>query len=663
MTSDKRTTGKAEYNRKSRNKRRDIGGKSAAPSRAGIDFEKPPPGDEMAWMKTYLPAAFPLPFGDVHHEIRDAFRYSLETGDDMAAAAPRGTGKSTEFNALALRAVLEGITPFPAVIPWDGKAKKRALRFWANELCFNARLHRDYPEATAPFKACRGVANRLAAVTQNSEATGARLGLDEGVIVLPNGLGAIGSATINGNPRGLNYSTIDGRTMRPSFALIDDPQDRKTAKSKSRVQDTIDRIRSDVKGMAGPDSKMPIVLSGTVLERDDVMEYFLSLPDWRSVRVGQITAWPKDFTEKGSESRKLWDEWNDIRQDGEREKNEGKNALRFYVEHQAAMTEGMAVSWAERYDRRRGQPDALYAAMHDYYVMGEAAFAAERQNEPLKQGVTLYNLTPEIIQSRATDRLAGVVPDWATDVIAATDVNPSYGLTWGAVGFRKDQAAAVIAYGIHQMHVSGNETTAVKKKAVTDQLVLLGKKLAALPCKPKPWIIDAGGESFEAVTEFCVSSVASCGMVAIAATGKAAKAYKPYGSLVHGSPREGCFLRKKRNENGVWISWINWHADQWRECAQKAWTGSIGAPGSCSLPAGHHREFAEQICREQLQGKGEIGGQMVWVWNTQPGAHDFGDVMAMAYMGAAWSGIGTSGQVLQPKAIKRRPRSGGVVYL
>jgi hypothetical protein len=59
-----------------------------------------------------------------------------------------------------------------------------------------------------------------------------------------------------------------------------------------------------------------------------------------------------------------------------------------------------------------------------------------------------------------------------------------------------------------------------------------------------------------------------------------------------------------------------------------------------------HIEFAEQVAREQLQGRQEIAGQMVWVWHTQPGPHDYGDVMTMAYALAAWGGIGTGGRIV-----------------
>ena len=116
--------------------------------------------------------------------------------------------------------------------------------------------------------------------------------------------------------------------------------------------------------------------------------------------------------------------------------------------------------------------------------------------------------------------------------------------------------------------------------------------------------------------------------------------------------REGDYVDVEFDVRGR--KWVAWNADYWREAAQKAWTGSVGAPGSCSLPAGNHRDFAEQVCREQLAGKGEVGGAMVWTWNTLPGRHDFGDCMAMLFMGAAWQGIGTSGAAATPAPTKAR---------
>jgi hypothetical protein len=224
------------------------------------------------------------------------------------------------------------------------------------------------------------------------------------------------------------------------MAIVDDPQDRKTANSPPRVRETVERIDGDIAGMAGPNRRMPIVMCCTVIKRGDVAEHYLGDVDWRSVRVAQIVTWPDKWADKGGKARVLWESWDDARMEGESGHDGGKAAVDFYLANKAEMTAGMSVSWDQRFDAKRGQPDALYSAMLDYHVMGEEAFAAERQNAPIVHGVTIYELTPDVILSRAdSSRPAGAVPDWARLRVAATDINPSYGLTWGALGFGADQ--------------------------------------------------------------------------------------------------------------------------------------------------------------------------------------------------------------------------------
>jgi hypothetical protein len=62
-------------------------------------------------------------------------------------------------------------------------------------------------------------------------------------------------------------------------------------------------------------------------------------------------------------------------------------------------------------------------------------------------------------------------------------------------------------------------------------------------------------------------------------------------------------------------------------------------------------------------GKADVGGTMIWNYHTQPGKHDFGDVMAMCYAGAAWVGIGTGGQVVAVQKQRTRARSIGGIQL
>jgi hypothetical protein len=175
----------------------------------------------------------------------------------------------------------------------------------------------------------------------------------------------------------------------------------------------------------------------------------------------------------------------------------------------------------------------------------------------------------------------------------------------------------------------------------------------ALPCKTDVWAIDANGTDFDAVLRFCARASVECGIPAQGFTGQGARNYKPFGKTVDGRPAEQCH-RAIDMASRPPRKWIKWNADYWREVAQRAWLGTVGAPGSLSLFKGTHTEFAEQTCRERLMGKGEIGGAMMWNWYTQPGKHDYGDTLSQAYAAAAWGGIGTGGQVIRRKYTETR---------
>jgi len=96
---------------------------------------------------------------------------------------------------------------------------------------------------------------------------------------------------------------------------------------------------------------------------------------------------------------------------------------------------------------------------------------------------------------------------------------------------------------------------------------------------------------------------------------------------------------------------VAWHADYGGEVAQKAWLGEVGSPGSISLHDGNHEDFAIQVTNKRLMGRADVGGDTLWNWHNLPGKQDFHDAMAQAYALAAFSGIGTGGQVeAKPKA-------------
>lgn len=614
-----------------------------------------------AWMKHHGGAAFDQPFSADHKRVIAKIEEAINGGGLFALAMPRGHGKSTLLKWATLYCLLTGRRKFVVVIAATAEMAQGIIEFVRQQIQESDTLHAHYPHVTAYARATDGKAIK-AKYQLRSDGKTSGIHWSKTTLVLPESLGPDAAAYpsngaileghgLTGAIRGKWKDTKTGKVLRPDFVLIDDPQTRESAESESQCNMRERIITGDVLGLAGPRKKIAAVMPCTIVRKGDLADRFLDHkrhPEWSGLTTRLIEKWP-------DEQKGLWREYAELYQEGVAMGDGPGAAYQFYRANRDAMDAGAVVSWASRV--RDGEISALHTAENLLIETGEQ-FWAEYQNKPLETGVSLYTLNPDVIMSRTTTRQPGVVPEWSRLRIAATDVNPSYGLTWALLSFGQDQTSAVLTYGVHKTSISGEFTKGETDRAIYEALVQHGKQLASAPCRPESWFIDAGGAAFDVVLRFCAESVRLCGIQAIACTGRGARNYRPYGKQVIGKQREGCHMASDPTGR----KWIAWNADYWREMAQKAWTGSIGAPGSCSLPSGHHRTFAEQICREQLQGKAEVGGQMVWVWSTQPGPHDYGDCMGMCYMGAAWAGIGTVG-VVQVQQIKRRPRSSGVIHL
>lgn len=614
--------------------------------------------DPPRWLKHYLAEAYPRPFDKPHLAIIDGAIHASDTGGRFAVVAERGIGKSTELWGLILYLKLSGRQPFPVCLPWSAKPLKKAMSFWKSALCFNRRLADDYPEFVTPFVHAKGVSQRLNSQTweHNGKQCGARLQLGDGMIVFPDSKGAIGGSTINGNPKGLNFPQEDGTVLRPTLALIDDVQDRKTAKSADLIADTIVKIDGDIGGLGEAGVDFPMLISGNCTMPHDVMAHYLADDGWQSIRVPCVESWPDGWEDLNSPCRSLWTEWRAIFLHDERE------ALEFYLDgpHSKTMTAGMVLSSPHSYAITKTTPDPCYGAMRQYFKMGHDAFWAEKQQQPIEQGVTdrPYNLTKDVILSRTDKtRPALTVPPWVETVHIATDLNPSYAFSTAIAGFGRDQTAAVIGYDLFidpPLPIMGNEPTSEDKRKLFEALTIHGREIAGWPVKCRTWGIDCSSGYFDTVIRFCAQAQQLCGLTAIAMRGTPSIGYKPFGKAVVGQPREECHMRGDENE-GRRRRWLAWNTDYWREVSQKAWLGSIGAPGSVSLFAGKHDQFAEQVACESIIRTGPgLSGKQEWIWKEVFGKpHDFGDCMSMLYALAAWDGIGTGGH-----SVKREPRRG-----
>ena len=622
--------------------------------------------DPPAWLKWYLPEAYPLDWGEPHMAIIEGCVVAFRTGGKGAFAAPRGTGKSAITSGMTLYGVFTGLIRFPCVLPWKSRDVKRALRFWKIALCFNDRLRADYPEICAPFSQGKGNSQKIRNLiwSDTLDPTGAELKLTEGVIVLPDGRGAIGSDTVNGNPRGMNHTTEDGSILRPDVALIDDPQDTDAARSASQVENIIAFIDEDVMGMCGPDLAMAAIITCTVICENDVASHYLGAdtPDWQSVRVSQVETWPIGWDESDSMSRQLWTEWNRLRLECV-EGGEIAPAVEFYRSNQEAMTAGMAVSWTERYYAKLGHPDALFSAMWDYFKMGHNAFSSERQNRPVTADTSIYDLSPALVCSRLNGLGRGSIPTDAGILVVGTDINHC-GLHWAAVGFDNQLSGYIPAYGVWpgggKDIVRRNASDIEIDRAVFEALTAMGSRLTESvfrrgesEAKIDLWVID-GGYRHATVQRYARN--AKVPFPVVVARGYDSTKYRVNKSTVVGAAREQCHMVKSQ-----YGRFIAFNQDNWLEVSQRAWLASVGAPGSLSLYGTdglQHKPLAQQICAERLADKVKGHTGMIYRWATS-GMHDWGDAIYNAYAGAAFMGLTTSGERRQTRRApkRRRPKS------
>jgi len=413
---------------------------------------------------------------------------------------------------------------------------------------------------------------------------------------------------------------------------------------------------------------MSIVMTCTVIQSGDVADHYLTAPDWRAVRVEQIEAWPRDWSRPESEARRLWEAWNDERLGGTGEKDGGARALAFYTANRAAMVDGMAVSWPERFDRARGQPDALYAAMMDYYVMGHAAFMAERQNQPVTMTSAQYELTREIVLTHVGDLPRLHLPTGHNVFSGFIDIN-RHALSFALAGFDQSMSAHVPAWGLwkppcaHEVW-SKNAPELERKqaifrglKAVCDGIAATQFVRAGQPCRPSTILIDRGYEP-DVVHKFCASAAYPFRLMA--SRGYAAHKYWPRKASLIGKPMEGCHFTA--GEAGPFLAF---NADLGRETYQRAFLAMPGAPGGITLHAvaspGQHNAFADQVTAEKLANKYETDGGPRWEWTHKPGSvWDLGDALEGCYVAAAAMGLSPSGQPTISRKPSGRVRARGV---
>lgn len=357
--------------------------------------------------ETYFPEAFYLSWSNDHLRIIDKAERAVRNGGLFALAMPRGSGKTVLCQTAVVWAALTGSTPFVCLIASSADRARDLLENIKIWLETNDRLYEDFPEVCFPIRALERIVHRQKGQKYNGVATRIEWTADR--IILPTIEGSLASGVViscsglkGSDIRGQNYARADGKVLRPSLILVDDPQTTESAWSNAQSRRREAILAGDVLGMAGPGQKIAGLMACTVICPGDMADSILDRdkhPEWQGERTKMVYSFP--------ENEGLWAKYAELRADSLRNDGDGIIATEFYRDHKDAMDAGAKVSWEDRYNS-----DELSAIQHamNLRLRDEAAFFAEYQNEPLVLEKGDDMLTADVIASKTNGYDQNVVP-------------------------------------------------------------------------------------------------------------------------------------------------------------------------------------------------------------------------------------------------------------
>lgn len=393
--------------------------------------------------ENYFPETFSLEWSPDHLRVIAKIERAVLSGGLFALALPRGSGKTSICETACIWAMLYGHREFVTLIGATETAAQEILESIQTELEVNEHLAEDFPEVSFPIGQLDGIANRCAGQLYHGERT--RITWTNNEIVLPTIAGSKASgivvrvAGITGRVRGMKYKRPDGRSVRPSLVIIDDPQTNESAGSLEQTRKRIRVLAGDILGLAGPGSKISGIMPCTIIRPGDMADIILNRqthPDWNGEKTRMVYKFPVNM--------KLWEQYAELRAESLRADGNFQKATEFYIANRAAMDAGAEVSWKARFNH--DEVSALQHAMNLKF-QDEIAFASEYQNDPLPEetgGDALLSI--DEISDKVNGLAKGRVPLKSDRMSMFIDVQKAL-LYYMVIAWAEDFTGAVIDYG------------------------------------------------------------------------------------------------------------------------------------------------------------------------------------------------------------------------
>jgi hypothetical protein len=414
-------------------------------------------GDLRLFCQSYFPEVFYLPWAaEQLRAIQTLQRVVLE-GGLFAYALPRGSGKTCLARAAALWAVLYGRRSFVVLIAGSRELGEQLLAPIQMAMLEGRALYEDFPEAIHCLRRLENSSKRQKQQHIAGELT--HVHWSDSRIVFPRvpeshlpaalraaGLtaspsaGAIISATsMEAHLKGQAHGRPDGTIIRPSLLLLDDLQTRASAASTTQTRRAIRLLNGDILGLAGPGQRIAAMLTCTRCYDGDLASQVTDRqrsPEWHG-QVGKlVVAFPADAA--------LWARYAELRADRLRRGLATPLETDFYRRNRRAMDAGAEVPWPGRYDR--GQELSPLQHAMNLKLRDEEAFAAEYQNEPIREQVADDVLTPQQVAAKVSGRPRGEVPAACSRLTGFVDVQDRL-LYWCACAWKDDFTGYVVDYG------------------------------------------------------------------------------------------------------------------------------------------------------------------------------------------------------------------------
>jgi hypothetical protein len=626
--------------------------------------------------ESYFPETFALEWSEDHIKVIVKIEMAVLSGGLFALALPRGMGKTSLAEVACLWAMLYGHREFVALIGATESAALEILDSIKTELDVNELLAEDFPEVCYPVAQLDGIANRCAGQLYQGVRT--RITWTSNEIVLPTIKDSKASgiivrvAGITGRIRGMKYKRSDGRSVRPSLVIIDDPQTSESAGSLEQTRKRIRVLSGDILGLAGPGQKISGVMPCTIIRPGDMADTILDKqkhPDWNGEKTRMVYKFPDNM--------KLWDKYADLRADCLREKGDFSDATEFYRENREAMDAGAIIAWDARYNH-----DELSALQHamNLKLQDEAAFWAEYQNEPMPEDLNEDTImSADEIAAKLNGMRRGVIPVGAAFLTMFIDVQKEL-LFYLVAAWEECFSGYVVDYGVYpeqnrryfQLHDARPTLQDATPGAGLEGIIYGGLEKLTDNLLSKEWARDDGammkiercfidanwGQTTDVVYQFCRQSRHSAVLLPSHGryVGAASKPMSEYRKQPGDRVGHNWMIPNVRGKRAVRHALFD--ANYWKSFIHARFAVAMGDKGCLSLYGRTpliHQMLAEHLTSE-YRVKTEGRGRKVDEWKLRPEASDnhwldcmVGSAVAASMLGATLPGIGDSGKPVRSR--------------